>query len=165
VGLPERVESRARIAPAETPGEPLAIEGTVRSRDGEPVEGIIVYAYHTDSSGVYPRDETRHGRLRGWAQTDADGRYRFDTIRPGAYPGRTTPQHVHVHIIEPGKRTYYIDDIVFDDDPLLTVRRREQYRHGRGGNGLVYPERDAEGLWHVRRDITLGKGIPGYDPE
>lgn len=165
VGVPESLASRSRIAPADTPGDPLQIEGTVTSQDGEVQEGIIVYAYHTDSNGVYPRDETRHGGLRGWAQTDARGRYRFDTIRPGAYPGRTTPQHVHMHIVEPGKCTYYIDSIVFDDDPLLTARHRKQYAGGRGGNGIVHPERDADGVWHVRRDITLGKGIPGYKPE
>ena len=53
--------------------------------DGAPAAGIIVYAYQTDATGIYPRGSTRHGRLRGWVRTDEAGRYRFDTIRPGAY--------------------------------------------------------------------------------
>ena len=162
VGRPERLESRTRIAPPDEPGEPMIIEGTVRKADGAAAEGIIVYAYHTDAEGVYPRGATAHGRLRGWARTDAAGRYRFETIRPGAYPERNNPQHVHMHVLEPGRVTYYIDDIVFDDDPLLTQERRRAYDTGRGGSGLVRPQTTGSGVWYVRRDITLGMGIPGY---
>ena len=128
VGLPELLESRAWITHAEEPGEPLIIEGTVRSADGTAAKDIIVYAYHTDAGGVYPPGTTAHGRLRAWVRTDASGQYRFDTIRPGAYPGRDVAQHVHMHIIEPGRVTYYIDSIVFVDDPLLTAERRQQAR-------------------------------------
>jgi protocatechuate 3,4-dioxygenase beta subunit len=162
VGLPAELASRSRIAPAEEPGEPLIIEGVVRSADGKPVEGVVVYAYHTDAGGVYPRGTTRHGRLRGWARSGSDGRYRFDTIRPGGYPGLDTPQHIHMHVIEPGRATYYIDDILFDDDPRLTTVHRRQMLRGRGGDGLARPTRDANGVWRVQRDIVLGQGIPGY---
>jgi len=34
---------------------------------------------------------------------------------------------------------------------------------GRGGTGLVTPQRDDEGMWHVRRDIELGANIVGYE--
>jgi len=61
-----------------------------------------------------------------------------------------------MHMIEPGKATYWIDDIVFEDDPLLSARAR---RH-RGGRGVVRPERDAYGTWHVRRDIALRLNVP-----
>jgi protocatechuate 3,4-dioxygenase beta subunit len=164
VGIPdtEEIGPRERIAPKGEKGEALVIEGTVRDEEGQPVAGIIVYAYHTNAKGVYPRSDTRHGGLRGWARTDGEGHYRFDTIRPGGYPGGSTPQHVHMHVIEPGRCTYYIDDIVFDDDPLLTAGRRRGYVRGRGGSGLGHPERDEEGVWHVRRDITLGRNIPDY---
>lgn len=162
VDQPAQLASRARIAPAGEPGEPLIVEGTVRTLAGAPAEGVIVYAYQTDAGGIYPKGTTRHGRLRAWARTDRDGRYRFETIRPGAYPGRGVPQHIHLHVIEPGRATYYIQDIVFADDPLLGERGRERHRRGRGGGGLVTPERDADGTWHARRDITLGEKIPGY---
>jgi protocatechuate 3,4-dioxygenase, beta subunit len=150
-GLPAEIPSRARIAPRGERGDPLVIQGTVRHRDGSPAPGIIVYAYQTDAGGIYPKGSTRHGRLRGWARTDADGRYRFDTIRPGSYPNRQAEQHIHMHVIEPGTATYWIDDLVFDDDPLLSNRARRN----RGGSGVARPEKDPQAVWHVRRDITL----------
>lgn len=172
-GIPPRhsLAWEARIAPADEPGERMRIEGIVRDPDGRPAEGIIVYAYHTDAEGVYPRMEdppgaaaARHGRLRGWARTDAQGRYGFRTIRPVGYPDSNAPQHVHLHIIEPGCCTYYIDSIHFTDDPRLTERqRRRMGTSGRGGAGLVTPTRDAEGVWVARRDIRLGHGVPGYE--
>ncbi|HMB71060.1 MAG TPA: intradiol ring-cleavage dioxygenase, partial [bacterium] len=115
--IPARIGSATRIAPADQPGEPLRIEGTVYGPDGKPAPGTIVYAYHTDVGGLYPPAETRHGALRGWARADGDGRYRFDTMRPGGYPGTSIPQHVHMHVIEPGRCTYFIDDLLFRDDP------------------------------------------------
>lgn len=158
-GQPNALSATARIAPSGTPGDPLRIEGVVRGRDGTPVSGVIVYAYQTDAGGLYPKAATRHGALRGWARSGADGRYRFDTIRPGAYPGRDVPQHVHMHVIEPGRGTYYLEDIVFADDPLLTEAQRRQMQNGRGGAGLCRPARDDAGGWRCVRDIALGEGI------
>lgn len=162
VGMPEEIGPVARIAPTAESGEPMVLEGTVTERAGRPVPGVIVYAYHTDAAGVYPSASTRHGRLRGWVRSDQDGDYRFDSIRPGPYPGRTTPAHVHLHVIEPGRATYWIDSVEFSDDPLLPEASRRPDPSARGGPGVVTPTRDAEGVWHVRRDIVLGHSIPGY---
>ena len=104
----------------------------------------------------------RHGRLRGWAKTDEQGRYGFKTIRPGGYPDTDMPAHVHMHVIEVGRCTYYIDDIMFEDDPRLTAEKRRQLTAGRGGNGVVQPVRNSQGVWTVVRDIHLGENIPGY---
>lgn len=168
-GLPDTLSSVTRIAPPGEPGQPLIIDGTVRDQRGEPAPGIIVYAYHTDANGIYrPIDNApgewarRHGQLRGWAKTDSLGHYRFITIRPGHYPNRNAPAHVHMHVIEPGCCTYYIASIHFDDDPLLSAATRRSDADGRGGSGLTHPTRDADGAWHVRRDIQLGAGVPGY---
>ena len=161
-GMPERIGSSARIAPVGEPGQRMVIEGTVRNAQGATAAGVIVYAYHTDATGIYPKGSTRHGRLRGWARTDEKGNYRFDTIRPGAYPDRENPEHVHMHVIEPGKGTYWIDEILFLDDPLLTPERLKRMQSGRAGDGAVKPEKDKQGVWHVRRDIVLGRNIPGY---
>ena len=161
-GMPKTLAPRARIAPAGETGEPLVIEGVVRDAKGAPAAGVVVYAYHTDATGIYPRAGTRHGRLRGWVRTGADGAYRFDTIRPGAYPGRDIPQHVHMHVIEPGRGHYYIDDLLFDDDARLTADYRRRLDHARGGSGIAHPTRDADGAWHARRDIVLGAGIGDY---
>lgn len=162
-GLPTELGAQGRIALATEPGTPLIVEGVVRTLTGEPAAGIVVYAYQTDQGGLYPTSTTRHGRLRGWVRTGPDGKYRFDTIRPGAYPRDTIPEHIHMHVIEPGKATYYIDDIHFDDDPLLVgAHRRRAESSKRGGNGLVKPTKDAQGTWRVQRDITLGLDIPRY---
>ncbi|UXI67046.1 hypothetical protein [Tahibacter amnicola] len=159
-GQPAATSSTARIAPEGEKGEPLTIRGTVYAADGEtPAAGIIVYGYHTDASGVYPSGESRHGRLRGWARTDGQGRYEFSSIRPAAYPGRGVPAHIHMHIIEPDVATYYIDDIHFTDDPLLPPQVRRSSDQGRGGSGLVTPTRDETGSWQVRRDIVLRRNI------
>jgi len=167
--IPKTIESVSRIAPAKEPGEPMRIDGVVRDQGGRPVAGVIVYAYHTDAKGIYPgadrssaKSSTPHGQLRSWAKTDAAGRYRFDTIRPGGYPNADIPQHVHMHVIEPGRCTYYIDDIVFTDDPKLTPEQRKSHMRGRGGFGVVTPKKDAGGTWLVTRDIVLGQGVPEY---
>lgn len=167
-GLPEELGHRARIAPEDEPGEPMRIEGRVLGPDGEPAPGVIVYAYHTDRRGIYPKDEDtrgqaayRHGRLRAWVETDAEGRYRFDTIRPASYPETTVPAHVHLHVLEPGCCTYWIDSIHFLDDPHLDAEARA-HQDGRGGPGLVTPDKDEDGTWVVKRDIVLGENVPGY---
>jgi protocatechuate 3,4-dioxygenase beta subunit len=156
-GMPARPGSRARIAPTGERGDPLSLEGVV-TRNGRAVAGIVVYAYHTNQAGLYPAAATRHGSLRGWALTDSTGRYRFDTIRPGAYPSRDIAEHVHMHVVEPGVGTYYIDNVEFLDDPLLHVSRPEALR---AGSGRSLPRRH-DGVWQVRRDIRLGENIPGY---
>ena len=162
--MPDSLMSSSRIAPKGEPGRSLRIEGTVRDQRGKAAEGVIVYAYHTNAQGLYPADSTssRHGKLRGWVKTDAKGHYRFDTIRPAGYPKTDIPEHVHMHVIEPGRCTYYIDDVIFEDDPRLTQAASEKYVSGRGGSGLVAPTKGEDGVWIVIRDIVLGKNIPGY---
>ena len=120
----------------------------------------MVYAYHTNATGIYPTrgDETgwgrRHGYLRGWVKSDAQGNYRFETIRPGAYPGRSDPAHVHMIIKEPNRQEYWIDEVNFDDDPRVTAQVRSRAEN-RGGSGIIHPVRDGGGVWQVRRDIVL----------
>lgn len=168
-GLPNELDWTAMLAPDDEPGERLAIEGTVFGIDGEPAPEIIVYAYQTDARGVYPPNPSRrtaagrrHGRLHAWVRTDEGGRYRFDTIRPAGYPDSPVAQHVHLHVIEPGCCTYYIDDVYFEDDERLSAADRQRLRHGRGGSGLVRPVLDEHGAWRARRNIHLGESVPGY---
>lgn len=167
-GLPASLTSTARIAPLEAPGAPMTITGRVLAADGTPRAGIVVYAYQTDANGVYPRPARpvgratgRHGALRAWVVSGADGSYTFHSIRPGAYPSRDTPEHVHMHVIERGCATYYIDDVMFTDDPLLTPAARAAHDTARAGSGVVTPSR-AGNRWLVTRDIRLGMNIPGY---
>jgi protocatechuate 3,4-dioxygenase beta subunit len=167
-GLPQEISARARIAPASEPGEPLSLTGRVTGADGKPRSGVIVYAYHTNAQGIYPEPKpprsiasNHHGQLRGWTRTDARGRYTFDTIRPGGYPNGGEPQHIHMHVIEPGCATYFIDEVVFTDDPRLTPEMRQRVAHGLGGSAVITPRRAGK-TWQVVRDIHLGENIPGY---
>ena len=144
-------------------GERLIIEGTVYQPDGRtPAGGVLLYAYHTNAAGVYAKrgNETgnarRHGYLRGWLRTGADGRYRIETIKPGSYPTRSEPAHVHMTLQSPGEPERYIDDVVFEGDPLLTPEHRARLQQ-RGGSGIVPLERGAGGVLRVTRDIYLGR--------
>ena len=171
--MPATITSHERIAPVSEPGEPLTVTGRVSGPDGKPRSGVIVYAYHTDHTGIYPPPARRrsdasnfHGRLRGWVRSDAQGRFTFDTIRPANYPNSTMPQHIHMHVIEPGCGTYIIDEMWFTDDVMfqrLSPEEREREARGAGGSGIVTPHRKGRG-WEVTRDIHLGEKVPGYEP-
>ncbi len=149
------------IPPAGEPGDRLILTGRVVGADGRtPAAGVVVYAHHTNARGVYPTRgdergwERRHGYLRGWVITDERGEYRFETIRPAPYPGRSDPAHIHITVKEPDRREYWIDEVVFADDPLVDARYRARVQN-RGGSGIVVPTRDASGAWLARRDIVL----------
>ena len=149
-------------------GTKLLVTGTIFKQDGKtPAENVILYIYHTNQEGIYPTKGNekdwgrRHGYIRGWVKTGKDGRYTFYTLRPAAYPGREAPEHIHATIKEEGLTPYYIDDYLFDDDPILTKDHRDEQR-GRGGNGIVKPETNANGIYQVTRNITLGRNIEGY---
>lgn len=165
VGMPAELSSEARIAPEDAAGDPMQISGVVRDQVGNPVPGVIVYAYSTNSDGIYPEDtlnKTRHGAYRGWVKTAADGSFLMHSIRPGHYPNTETPEHVHMHVVEPGCGTYYVDDLVFLDDPLLTEKDKlAREKSPRGGQGMIRAVL-IMGTWYAIRDITLGENIPGY---
>jgi protocatechuate 3,4-dioxygenase beta subunit len=144
----------------------LAVNGVVYKADGMPASGVIIYVYHTDQKGIYPKkgNETgwgkRHGYIRGWMKTNDKGEYKFFTLRPASYPDGRNPQHIHVTIKEPGKTEYWIDEFLFDDDPFLTAEERSK-KQGRGGNGILKPK-DMGNMLKAERNIYLGKNIPDY---
>ena len=96
-GRPSAIGAKARIAPSGEPGDPLVVRGRLLALDGAAAAGAVVFAYHTDRGGLYddPSKGPHSWRLRGWARTDAEGRFTFETIRPGAYPGGSIPPHIH----------------------------------------------------------------------
>lgn len=169
-GMPATLTASAQIAARDEPGTRLRVRGTLYRPDGHTAAaGVILYVYHTDDNGHYVppdlhgRGLTPHGRLRGWIQTDADGSYAFDTICPAPYPARDTPAHIHAVIKEPGKNEYYIDNYVFDDDPLLTAARRRE-RQNFGGSGIVHATHTESGLL-IQRDIVLSLNVQNYPPK
>lgn len=150
------------------PGPKLEISGTIYQSDGKtPAKGVILYIYHTDQKGVYPQkgNETgwakRHGYLRGWIKTDADGKYIFYTLRPASYPNSRAPQHIHPVVKEPTRNEYYIDEYLFTDDPFLDENERANQQQ-RGGSGIITLTKKQDGTWVGKRDIILGLNIPGY---
>ncbi len=90
----------------EAGGEVMHLSGRVRDRDGRALPGVLVEIWQCDANGRYlhqgdrqqaPRDP--HFQGYGAIRTDAEGRYRFRTIRPVPYPGRTP--HIHARLVRP----------------------------------------------------------------
>jgi protocatechuate 3,4-dioxygenase, beta subunit len=150
-------------------GPKLLVTGTIFKRDGKtPAKDVILYVYHTDQTGEYPTkgNETgwakRHGYIRGWIKTGPDGKYSFYTLRPGAYPGRQNPEHIHPTIKEAGYSPYWIDEYLFEDDPILSSQEKN-HQQGRGGKGIIKITKNNKGLQVAKRDIILGLNVPGYE--
>jgi protocatechuate 3,4-dioxygenase beta subunit len=80
-------------------GQPVELSGLVLTRSCRPVAGALVDLWQADHVGDY---DNKGFRLRGHQYTDAEGRYRFRTVVPGAYPGRT--RHFHVKVQPSGGR-------------------------------------------------------------
>ncbi len=158
---PRELSSSATLAGPDEPGQRMRLSGRVFAVDGvTPAQGVVIYAHHTNSEGLYangtPESEwsRRNGRLRGWVRTDAEGRYAFDTIKPAPYPDMMGPAHVHLFVQEPGRRPYYVDDVVFEGEFGVTPAYRARAEL-RGGDGVVTLGRTPDGVWTARRDIRL----------
>lgn len=96
-------------AAAPARGEPVEVIGQVLDRDGRPLTGARVEIWQCDANGRYRHRWDRGERpldpgFQGYGSTlsDAEGRYRFRTIRPVAYPGRAP--HIHFAIQADGRR-------------------------------------------------------------
>ena len=149
-------------------GPKIKISGTIYQSDGStPAAGVILYIYHTDQNGMYAArgGETgwgkRHGYIRGWIKTGQDGKYTFYTLRPGVYPNRSAPAHIHPVILEPSGKYYWLNSFHFAGDTLLTEGQKNPDSPRGGSSGLLRLEREGD-LLVGTRDIILGKNVPGY---
>lgn len=147
----------------------LKITGTIYQSDGKtPAEGVILYVYHTNGKGVYPTKGNekdwarRHGYIRGWVKTGTDGKYTFYTAKPGSYPSRNAPAHIHPTILEPNGKYYYIAEYLFADDPLVSEQEQSN-SSPRGGDGNILSLKNEGDLRVGHRDIILGKNVRGYE--
>ena len=77
----------------ELKGTPVMLTGLVLTRDCRPIANALVDLWHADADGDY---DNQGFRGRGHQFTDAQGRYRFLTIKPARYTGRTPHYHVKV---------------------------------------------------------------------
>ena len=89
----------------------LVLEGQVLSPQCKPVANALLDFWHADEQGDY---DNKGFRYRGHQYTDAQGRYRLETIVPAEYPGRT--RHIHVKAQAPGRRVL-TTQLYFPDDP------------------------------------------------
>jgi len=124
----------ARDAPG---GERMTIAGFVLAADCSPVKRALVELWHADQTGTY---DNAGFKLRGHQFSDAAGRWWFDTIVPGLYPGRT--RHYHLKVQRPGGRVLTTQlyfpvepgndrDRIFDPALLLDISPARDGKFGR----------------------------------
>jgi len=150
-------------------GTRLKITGTIYKPNGKtPAKGVILYIYHTNQNGIYATrgGETgwgkRHGYIRGWVKTGSDGKYTFYTLKPGTYPDRSSPAHIHPIILEPDGKYYWLGSYHFEGDPLLTEKEISP-RSPRGGSSGLLSLKKEDQLLTGARDIVLGKNVKRYE--
>ncbi len=127
----ENLPAKIVIVSDKEPGEPLIVSGVVFAPDGRtPLEGIKLYVYQTDATGVYSTagngGDNRNTRIHGVMRTGADGRYEFRTIKPASYPNSRISSHIHAYVSGADYPEYWIDEYNFADDPFVgeDVKRR-----------------------------------------
>jgi protocatechuate 3,4-dioxygenase beta subunit len=119
------------------PGDSVALIGFVLTRQCRPVPRALVDLWHADSAGAY---DNAGYRFRGHQFTDDQGRFRFLTVVPGLYPGRT--RHFHVKVQAPNgpvltTQLYFPDepgnarDGIYDRALVMDIRRGDGGRIGR----------------------------------
>jgi protocatechuate 3,4-dioxygenase beta subunit len=111
---------RADLAEPAAGSRPVELSGYVFTRRCRPVSRILIDLWHADQNGDYDNSGFRY---RGHILTDAEGRYRFRTIMPGLYPGRT--RHYHVKVLSIG-RQLLTTQLYFPNEPL---NRRDDFFH------------------------------------
>jgi len=109
-------------------GEAIEVRGSVRQEDGTALENLIVEIWQADAGGIFrhpadPRRAQADPDFLGWgrAATDAQGNYRFKTIRPGAPEGRAP--HINFMVMFSGLMRILKTTMFFEDgsDPVLNL--------------------------------------------
>lgn len=90
---------RSDLREPATKAKPFELSGYVLTKSCRPVRGAVVDLWHADENGEYDNIGFRY---RGHVITEPDGAFRFDTIEPALYPGRT--RHYHVKVQAPSSR-------------------------------------------------------------
>jgi protocatechuate 3,4-dioxygenase beta subunit len=159
--VPADAPSMGMVAPRGEPGERMIVAG--RITDGRtPIQGVGLYIYNTDATGSYNPNCPGCGnrllisRLHAAIRTDAQGRYQFETIRPGPYGGG----EAHIHVVISTEENGWQFEMTFDDDPVAKAwmdgtKTPPPYVMVRAGVSIRHPTRDSKGIWHVTQDIVL----------
>ena len=116
---------------AEPLGERIIVTGRVLDEDGRPIRHSLVELWQANAAGRYAHAIDRHDAPLdpnfsgcGRALTDEEGRYRFVTIKPGAYPWTNhqnawRPAHIHFSLFGDAFLTRLVTQMYFPGDPLL----------------------------------------------
>jgi protocatechuate 3,4-dioxygenase beta subunit len=106
-------------------GQVIHVMGRVLNTRGEPVQGARIEIWQANTHGRYVHPSDRNSapldpNFEGFASlvTDTEGRYRFKTIKPGAYPqdGEMRPPHIHFDVS--GRINRLVTQMYFAGDPL-----------------------------------------------
>ncbi|HEX4689929.1 MAG TPA: protocatechuate 3,4-dioxygenase subunit beta [Solirubrobacteraceae bacterium] len=112
-------------------GERIVVHGRVIEDDRRPVPGTLIEAWQANASGRYRHAVDRHPAPldpnftgAGRCLTDAEGRFRFVTIRPGAYPwgnheNAWRPAHIHFSVFGRAFAQRLVTQMYFPGDPLF----------------------------------------------
>jgi protocatechuate 3,4-dioxygenase beta subunit len=114
-------------------GQRIIVSGRVLDEDHRPVANTAMEIWQANAAGRYihakdnwdaPLDPNFTGA--GRVITDDQGRYRFVTIRPGAYPwgnhaNAWRPAHIHLSLLGPAFATRLVTQFYFPDDPLIAI--------------------------------------------
>jgi protocatechuate 3,4-dioxygenase beta subunit len=111
-------------------GERIIVTGRVLDGDGRPIPSTLVEIWQANAAGRYAHEVDRHPAPldpnftgAGRCVTDSDGRYRFITVKPGAYPWKNhqnawRPSHVHLSLFGRAFATRLVTQMYFPGDPL-----------------------------------------------
>jgi protocatechuate 3,4-dioxygenase beta subunit len=114
-------------------GERIIVSGRVLDGDGRPVPNTLVEVWQANAAGRYRHKvDQHHAPLDpnftgcGRTVTDDQGRYRFVTIKPGAYPwfnhfNAWRPAHIHFSLFGQSFCTRLVTQMYFPGDPLLAL--------------------------------------------
>lgn len=114
-------------------GQRIIVEGRVLDEDHRPVPETLIELWQANAAGRYAHKIDTHDAPldphftgAGRTMTDGDGRYRFVTIRPGAYPWRNhhnawRPAHIHLSLFGLCLATRLVTQMYFAGDPLLPL--------------------------------------------
>jgi protocatechuate 3,4-dioxygenase, beta subunit len=136
IGMEQRLGISSEDIAYVKPGAPRAIgqyievTGRLTDEDGSPLAGAMIEIWQANAAGKYIHEMDRHQapvdpNFAGVGRfvTDAEGRYRFRSIKPGAYPVTESdwwwrPPHIHFSIFGPSWMNRYITQIFFPGEPL-----------------------------------------------
>lgn len=154
---PLTISPSGRIASENEPGIPLIIHGRLFGPDGASAAGVVVHAYHRDRDGFDfgPNDNSlTTWRLQGWAQTDADGRFEFKTIRPAPDHLGREGSHIHFTLDSDDFGRQWAPTVYLADDALVTADQHRRSKEA-GEFGWVREVQTVDGVQHVNVMIRL----------